>query len=109
MKARGDYIAAIEDRILRMEVVINAAGLAAEPREPESVVDEIGGQAELSDRMSTLVIGKEGASQFIGEADAAYYSACINACQEHRPPFLSSPHAVCSGSRGKPKAMKRTD
>lgn len=68
MKARTEYIAAIEDRIQRMEVVINAAGLAVEPAEPGSVVDEIGEQAALSDRMSTLMIGEEGTSEFIGEA-----------------------------------------
>jgi hypothetical protein len=50
-----------------MEVVINAAGLAAEPGEAESVVDEVGGQAGLSDLMSTLVISEEGISQFFGE------------------------------------------
>jgi hypothetical protein len=79
MRARTEYIAAIEDRIQRIEVVINAAGLAAEPGEPESVVEEIRGQAELSDRMSTLMIGDEGISQFIDEAGAACRYTYINA------------------------------
>lgn len=74
MKARTEYIASIENRIKRMEVVINAAGLVAEPTEPECVVDEIGAQAGLSDRMSTLMIGEEGKSEYFGEPDAAYRS-----------------------------------
>ena len=97
MKARAEYIATIEDRIQRMEVVINAAGLAAHPGERESIVDEIGGQAGFSDRMSTLMIGEEGPSQFIGEAATACLNAWINTCQERHRPFPSSPRGVCSG------------
>ena len=109
MKARTEYIAAIENRIQRMEVVINAAGLAAEPSEPECVLDEIGVQAGLSDRMSTLMIGEEGTSEFIGEADAAYRPACVNACQGHRRHSLSFLSAVCNGPRPRLEATTRTD
>jgi hypothetical protein len=109
IKARTDYVAAIEDRIRRMEVVINAAGLVAEPGESESLVDEIEGQAGLSDRMSTLVMGEEGIYQFIGEANAACRSTCVNVMQEHRRRSLSFLCAVCSGPRSIVEAMTPTD
>jgi hypothetical protein len=95
-----------------MEVVINAAGLAAEPKEPkepEGIVDEIGVQAGLSDRMSTLVMGEEGTSEFIGEADDPCRPACVNACQEHHRHSLSFLRAAYNGPRPRLEATTRTD
>lgn len=69
---RDAYIDEMEDRIKRMESAIIATGLhstaepAGEQKEEKSSSDKIESQAELSNRLSNLVIDAHGSLNFIG-------------------------------------------
>lgn len=78
MKVRVDpgSIAEMEDRIKRLEAVIVASGLDSQLKEePPSETNDTPSPntANITDRLSTLLIDEEGSSAFLGMYKPALY------------------------------------
>jgi hypothetical protein len=60
-----DYLSTLEDRLMKMEAVITASASTSESPETGASPDQED-QAELSEKLSSLYIGKDGVSKYVG-------------------------------------------
>jgi hypothetical protein len=65
--SRGDPLSSLETRMKQLEAAISASGLDVDSTDAIPSSTDIETRAALSDKFSTLMIGKDGASQYVGK------------------------------------------